>query len=225
MIKVSLSWLNLKPNLDNDGNQEEFLEYTLRIRKTFKEFKHIPDAVFKQWLWEHHNNYETLRNYAWIDYEEVDFVQSNWTNDQLLNINIINEFSDYVENRAKNKDTNDFVCEKEDKNSWIINGTWRVPPIVLDVSSIKEEIPTWSEIKSPYQLVEGHSRLGYLKSMINISKLGKAKVASSHSVFIMKIKQKLEEISDKEEIPMLGNVIDLTPEEIKRISDQLESEM
>ncbi|MDE5423361.1 hypothetical protein L3073_14165 [Ancylomarina sp. DW003] len=225
MTKVSLSWLNLKPNQDIYGNQEYYSEYIIRIRETFDEFAHIPDTVFEQWLWAHHNNYETLRNYAWINYEEVEFVLSNWTNEQLSSINVINEYTDYVKGRARCTEIKDFCCIEDDLNSWMNNGTWRTPPIILDVSSIEEEIPTWSEIKSPFQLVEGHSRVGYLKSMIILEKLGKVKVASNHPVYIMKIKQPQEDILGHQESTtiQLAN-ISLTAEEVKRISDELEKE-
>ena len=118
----------------------------------------------------HHNKIETLNNYAWIDYIEIEFVLSQWTNEQLSNVKIIEEYSDYVKDKSRHTDIKGFSCNDEDLKNWINNGTWRTPPIILDVSSIKEKIPIWSEIKLPYQLIEGHTRLGLLYSMINIEK-------------------------------------------------------
>jgi hypothetical protein len=108
MTKVSLSWLNLKPNQNNYGNQEYYQDYIERVRETLDEYAHIPDDIFEQWLWAHHNNYETLRNYAWINYKEVEFILCNWTNEQLSNINVISKYSDYVVGRAGFKDIKDF---------------------------------------------------------------------------------------------------------------------
>ena len=226
MTQVSLSWLDLKPNQDQLGNKEEFSEYIQRIRKVFKEFNHIQDDVFEQWLWAHHNNFETLRNYAWLNYENVEFVLCNWLNDKLSEVNVIEEFSDYVNGRASCKAIKQFCCTKTDRNYWKSNGTWRTPPIILDVSSIEEEFPSWSEIKYPFQLIEGHSRLGYLKSMINMAQEGNAKIADTHSVYVMKIKAKQEEEKfDKQENYTLLNDISLTEEEIIRISEDLEKEI
>lgn len=226
MTKVSLSWLNLKPNQDNEGNPENYPEYIERIRKSYTEFTQIPDAVFEQWLWAHHNNYETLRNYAWINYEDVEFALCNWTNEQLLNINVISEYNDYVNGRARCTKTDDFCCNDDDLNYWINKGTWQMPPVILDVSSIKEETPTWSEIKSPFQLIEGHSRLGYLKSMINLEKEGTVRLASSHLVYIMKIKQQQDENSDNHEsIYNENNDVSITAEEEKRIIAKLKEEI
>ena len=50
MTKISLSWLSLKPNQNNDGNQEDYSDYIERIRKSYKEFSHIPDLVIEQWI-------------------------------------------------------------------------------------------------------------------------------------------------------------------------------
>ena len=225
MTKVSLSWLDLKPNQDNNGNQEDYADYLKRIRKTFSEFDHIPDDVIEQWLWAHHNNYETLRNYAWIDYNDTEFILCQLTNQQLMDINVIEEYSDYVDNRARYTDVNDFCCIEDDLHNWINNGTWRMPPIILDVSTIKEQVPTWSEIRPPYQIIEGHSRLGYLKSMINLDTHGKAKVASNHYVYIMKIKEKQQEaLSEKVQCRTSDVNVSLTDEEFRRISDELENE-
>jgi hypothetical protein len=226
MTKVSLSWLDLKPNQDNYGNQEDYADYLERIRKTFSEFDHIPDEVVEQWLWAHHGNYETLRNYAWIDYKNAEFVLCQLTNEQLMEINVIEEYSGYVKNRARSTDIKDFCCTEDDLNNWINNGTWRTPPIILDVSTIKEKIPIWSEIIPPYQLIEGHSRLGYLKSMINLEKNGKIKVAPNHYVYIMKMKEnQQEEISEKLQCRISDIEISLTDEEFRKISDELDKEL
>lgn len=226
MTKVSLSWLDLKPNQDIHGNQEEYLVYIDRIRKVFSEYNHVPEDVFEQWLWAHHGNYETLINYAWINYENVEFILEKWTNEQLIEVNVIDEYSEYVKGRASFKDINEFCCTDKDLSSWINSGTWTMPPIILDVSTIKEEIPNRSDIKAPFQLVEGHSRFGYLKSMFNLYKKGKATLELSHSVYIMKITQPQKEvINNTESSTIKTNNVSLTAEEIQRIVDELEKEI
>ena len=184
MSLIHKSWLELKPNENEDGNQEWFDEYYKRI-KLKKEFKNIPKEVFEQWIHAHHKNYETLNNYAWIDYEKVEFKLLKWSFEKLENINIIENYREYSDSRAICNDLSQFCCCDKDLKHWKENGTWRIPPIILDVKSIIDDIPKWSEIKEPFQLVEGHSRIGYLKSMNRINKLGKEKISDNHKIYLM----------------------------------------
>jgi hypothetical protein len=187
MSHISISWLRLKPNENNHGNQEYFDEYYERI-KDIEEFAHIPKHVFKQWIWAHHKNPKTLENYAWLNYENVEFQLCNWSNSQFSNIYVIEPYKDYYQNRSNFNDISSFCCRDKDLKHWLTKGTWRTPPIILDVESLNDNYPTWSELNPPLQLVEGHSRLGYLNSMIRISKLGKQIVADNHEIYLMKLK-------------------------------------
>jgi hypothetical protein len=187
MTLINRSWLELKPNEDNDGNQEEFKDYYPRI-KLKRDYKHIPMEDFEQWIHPLHNNNETLRNYSWLNYENIEFAVCEWDFEELSKVHVIEEFQDYYNNRSIFSDFDQFCCCKEDLKCWENNGTWRTPPIILDVESLKSRIPEWSEIISPYQLVEGHSRLGYLKSTKKIAELKKGKIAQKHRIFLMKEK-------------------------------------
>lgn len=186
----SKSWLALKAIRVKYGDIEDyenFEEYYERI-KIKTEFSHIPEIVFEQWLWAHIDKEESITNYGWLNYEEIEFELCSWTTNQLININVIESYRDYYKNRASYNDLNTFCCTDKDLKVWKKRGTWRTPPIILDVQSISEEIPNWCEIVPPYQLVEGHSRLGYLKSMVTIDKLGKGKVAEKHNIYVMRLR-------------------------------------
>lgn len=187
MTLVNTTWLDLKPNEDNDGNQEWFEEYYERI-KLKRDYRHIPKDVFEQWIHPHHKNEETLINYAWIDLSEIEFVKCKWDISQFLDINIIEDYQDYFVSRSSLSDFNQFCCTDSDLNYWKKNGTWRVPPIVLDVNSLRNPKPVESELHAPFQLVEGHSRLGYLNSVKRISKLNKGNIAPEHYIFLMRQK-------------------------------------
>ncbi len=184
----SKSWLDLKPLRVKYGNIEKFEDYYGRI-KLKPEFLHIPEIVFKQWLWAHHDKKESIANYGWLNYEDLEFKLCRWTNKQLANIYVIESYRDYYKNRASYNDLSYFRCTDKDLKEWRKRGTWRTPPIILDVQSISEEIPNWCELVSPHQLVEGHSRLGYLKSMVTIDKLGKEKIAEKHEIYLMRLKR------------------------------------
>ncbi len=183
----SKSWTDLEPLKVEHGNLERFKNYYERIQpKT--ELSHIPKIVFKQWLWAHHDKEESITNYGWLNYENIEFNLCTWSNKKLSDIYVIENYRDCYENRASYNDFSSFFCNKNDLNEWKKNGTWRTPPIILDINSINENIPNWCEMNPPYQLVEGHSRLGYLHSMLEIDKLGKGKVAEKHEIYLMKIK-------------------------------------
>lgn len=181
----SESWLELEPLRDKYGNIECFDRYYERIKLKTK-FSHIPKKVFNQWLWAHHDKEESITNYGWLDYGNIDFKLCRWENKQLKDMYVIERYRDYYQNRASYDDLNSFCCIDKDIQEWERNGTWRTPPIILDVQTLPEEIPKWSELVSPYQLVEGHSRLGYLHSMFRIDKLGKGKVAKKHQIYLMR---------------------------------------
>lgn len=184
MPLIHRSWMDLKPNENEDGNQEWFEEYYERI-KLKREYQKIPKEVFKQWIHPHHKNYETLNNYSWIDYEYTEFKLVEWNYESIQNINIIENFKEYSESRSKCEKLSDFCCKEKDLKYWKEKGTWRVPPIILDVMSFNDFKPEWSELKEPFQLVEGHSRFGYLNSMKRISKIENEKFSDKHKIYLM----------------------------------------
>jgi hypothetical protein len=72
----------LKP-LKNEYEDIEFFEdYYERIKSKI-EYSHIPSKVFEQWLWAHHDKAESIINYGWLDYENIQFELCNWSNEQL----------------------------------------------------------------------------------------------------------------------------------------------
>lgn len=182
---ISISWLELKPNEVKHGNQEEFEDYFPRI-KSKVEYQHIPESVLEQWIHPHHDNWQTLHNYAWLDYQKVTFEEQNWKFENLANVNVIPEFMDFYLSRTKFDDFKDFHLGKENLSFWKEKGTWRTPPIILDVNSLKEKPPAWSKIIGPYQLVEGHTRLGHLHSMKRVSDLQRGQIAQTHKIWLMK---------------------------------------
>ncbi|MFT6064418.1 MAG: hypothetical protein ACJAYY_000267 [Paraglaciecola sp.] len=186
MKLVNPTWLELKPNEDNDGNQEDFSEYYKRIKNTKLDLGKFPKEVYEQWIHPHYKNGHTLNNYSWLDYELISFELVEWNYDQLKTINVIESFSSYTNQRGNFRNLNNFCCIEKDLNFWRNHGTWRIPPIILDIKSLGENTPKWCELKGNYQLVEGHSRFGYLNSMSEISKQKKYKIAKKHKFYLMK---------------------------------------
>jgi hypothetical protein len=176
----------MKP-YEDEKPPDRFEEYYKRILNDNR-FKHIPREVFRQWIHELHQDEYTIKNYAWLDYETIDFDLCLWSLNNLSKINVIENFRDSVFNVTGLTDYSNFSCIPEDLDYWIQQGTWRVPPIIIDWQSITSEIPNWCEWHPQYQLVEGHSRFRYLNAAREISKLNKGIIASQHSIYLMKAK-------------------------------------
>jgi hypothetical protein len=187
MKKIHESWNLLNPNELEKCEHFQFDDYYERISRIVI-FQHIPKLVFEQWIYPHHYNEYTIKNYAWINYENIEFELVEWTYDDFLKVHVIKAFMDYVKCRMALSDLTQFCCSQEDVKYWKINGTWKTPPIIIDLSSFGSKLPKWSDLKPPYQLVEGHSRLGYLYSMKRISELKKGIIASTHLLYLMKEK-------------------------------------
>ena len=186
MTLIHRTWLELKPNEDHYGNQEDFSEYYNRIRETKFDLGEFPKDVYEQWIHPHHKNDKTLKNYSWINFDLIEFEIVSWDFESLNKLYVIEQFQPYVNQRANYKNIHDFCCSGDDVDYWKTKGTWKKPPIILDINSLNTKIPIQSELRKSFQLVEGHSRLGYLKSMKNIETKGEFKLAEKHKIFLMR---------------------------------------
>lgn len=178
--KTSLSWRALKPkiNFDTiDETDESISEYCNRVLKVV----HLPYEVAEQWLYRLYFNPHNILNYGWIEYENIDFVLSKFSTKALKNTRVINEFTRYVEEIANCLPFDDFMCLQRDKQHWINAGTWRVPPIIVDVESFNI-IPEHADFSGKLQLVEGHTRFGYFLSLYRSGK----KLAANHKVYLLR---------------------------------------
>jgi len=187
MEKIHSSWIALKPNEDEKHADYGFEEYYKRILKD-ERFKHIPKEVFSQGIYELHQDEYTIKNYAWIDYENIAFELCIWSYHELRKVYIIEDFRGCIADENELTDFSEFSCNLADLEYWVKYGTWRVPPIIIAWNTINSEIPVWCERQPPHQLVEGHSRFRYLFAAQRISELKKGKVASLHKIYMMKEK-------------------------------------
>ena len=101
-----------------------------------------------------------------MDYEKITFEEKNWEFENFIDIYVIRKYREFFLSRKGFFNFEEFCVGKENLSYWKENGTWKTPPIILDVDSLIEEPPSWSEIVRPYQLVEGHTRLGHLFSSV-----------------------------------------------------------
>ncbi|WP_223788950.1 hypothetical protein [Marinicella meishanensis] len=183
--RTSQSWKDLKPQKDFNQfshNDESLEEYYQRLKTRFN----IPKPVLKQWLFGLYYDQDTVNNYGWIDFDKVMFKLSELSTDQVLKLRVIDNFQAHVDEGAGFNAYDQLPCQPHDTEFWRDYGTWRTPPIVLDVTSLNSQsIPLHADIKSDLQLVEGHSRLGYFHA---INKCGH-RLRSNHKVYIMTVKK------------------------------------
>jgi hypothetical protein len=182
--RTSTTWKALKPLRDFNAIQEgdeSPQDHYLRLRPRFN----IPFDVIDQWLYPHYYNVNSVNNYGWLNYDEVCFKETLMRASELTELNIIREYESYVKTREASAPFDDFMCKPQDKKHWQEKGTWRVPPIVIDVSTL-HGIPAYAEVKGPSQLVEGHSRLGYLLAMRRVCILTSE---SEHRVYRMYVRE------------------------------------
>lgn len=183
MDEVHKSWLNLSATVSEEIIQESFEEYYSRIQK-MECFSNIPKVVFSQWIYMHHHKNFSKKHYGWIDYEKVRFKLCELETDKLVKLHTL-EAHDSYKCLAEIKDFKNFSCKKKYIRYWKEHGTWKTPPVVLDVKSFSSVIPTWAEVFGEYHLIEGYTRLGYLLAVKAMAVEGKTIIAPKHKVFLM----------------------------------------
>jgi len=193
---INLSWLELKPNKIKGGNDEEFDAYYSRFENN-PWYKHIPKCVFEQWIHAHHDNLHTIKNYAWMDFNKISFEITFLKNNDLSQLYIIDDHIALVEDLCKSETFSDLELFEDDLHQWQEQGTWKTPPIVLDINTLPK-IPKYSDISinHEYQLVEGHTRYGYLLSLLKMSQKEGLNISDQHEVFLMKYnKRQIRELN------------------------------
>lgn len=177
--KTSSSWKELKPfrNFNgydaSDETEEEFFE---RLKPKYI----IPLEVLQQWIYPLYYDPNTVNNYGWIDYTHIEFTKVLFTIEQLLELHVVEKYQDYVDVKKSYQPYSGFPCIERDLKHWQEHNTWTVPPVVLDVNSF-DTIPSDVENVGPYQLIEGHTRLGLLLAMQRVGILEK----NEHQVYLL----------------------------------------
>lgn len=180
--RTSSSWKKLKPRRDFncfDENDETICEFCQRINGIIS----IPEPVAEQWLYVHYYNEQTVDNYGWIDYKNTTCTLSTITTDKAIKLRVIDKFKEYVRGIEGEIPFDKFRGSDKDKNYWIDEHTWRVPPIIVDISSFPSP-PCHADFSGHYQLIEGHTRLGYLLAMNRVGN----KLRENHQVYILRNK-------------------------------------
>jgi hypothetical protein len=181
------SWKALRPHKvfsECRSTDETDREYAARIGAEFG----FPEEVLAQWINPHYFNQNTVNNYAWIDFTTVEFTKERWTTERLCALRVIDDYRDFVEERAAMfTSIKDFFPTKRDREHWWSLGSWRVPPVLIDIEGLGP-IPHHSDIVGRFQLVEGHSRIGYLRAFARIGDSAEGQLAREHEVYILRVR-------------------------------------
>ncbi|MGM1435874.1 hypothetical protein ACS2CQ_23610 [Bacillus cereus group sp. BceL295] len=187
MITLHNSWVSLKPLRDENSMYFDngFEKYCERI---VKEIGDIPSEVLEQWVYRLSDDEDVTNEFGNIDYTKVKFELQEWCTNKMLNVKPTKFGEDFFERRIKElANSNGDIKQgsyghlKNLINHWNKKGTWKMPPIIMISECFKE-----NEYQTPYQLVEGHNRLAWIKYFaLNDSEL---KLAETHKVWVMKRK-------------------------------------
>lgn len=185
------TWHDLAYKGTDDLGREDKFEYLDRITN---KYPNLPAPVLEQWTYLHHRNSDMQRLYGWIDYSKVKFDLQSWTTDQILRIKPVSspearfdEYVDMTEDKIKSTKSLKKEYSEEIVNHWIDSGTWRTPIIVLNTQEIRV-LPQTIKLQKPYQLIEGHTRLGWFKAFNSFPDLQHPyRLANNHQIWLMSL--------------------------------------
>ena len=141
--------------------------------------KQAPQDVFDQFH-KHLNNQWMIVNYGWINFNDARWKLTAMNNTTLQNLNVYSDWQRSVDGRESDEPYADFRCVDRDIQHWKDHHTWRVPPMVIDVAAFPGSPPE-AEFIGPYQLIEGHNRLGYLRSLVRAGMMPR----QEHDVYLL----------------------------------------
>jgi hypothetical protein len=163
------------PDFEPEESLESYLE------KWPEQLDNIPECVIDQWCYRHNDIF--IKSWSGYKPENWDFELVKLDCNQIFEIEHLDgelDHYDYVGDEfIKHPYKRDFVA-----NYMLEHGTFPQPIIVaVDAGELEHPKSLPGEcMKEPYQLIEGHRRLGLLRAMINSG----VATAKSHKVWLMK---------------------------------------
>lgn len=164
---------------NSDFEAEESLESYLE--KWPDELDNIPECVIEQWCYRHNEIF--IESWSGYQPENWSFELIEFDNDEIFEIEHLDgelDHYDYVGNEfIQHPYKRDYVA-----NYMLEHGTFP-QPIIVAIDGGEFEHPRshpGEYMKEPYHLIEGHTRLGMLRAMIN----GGLDPTGSHEVWLMK---------------------------------------
>lgn len=164
----------IRPQLNENGlPSESESDYAARVQSYLPDF---PRAIIIQWFYDHP---QCIDQYSWLDYQSLQFTLTKFGNEKLTlpclacNETVV-QYRDHFlngDNSRRMKRIADYIRTE---------GTWPLPPIILDNPNSKLTAPNGLRYAHPYDLLEGNHRMAVLYALIP-----KGLVHSSHNVWLV----------------------------------------
>lgn len=145
------------------GKKEAFETYYKRFPQ---ELSNVPRCVVENWIYRHWQCFQ--EDWFWLDLSKCSFKKVTYNNDEISNIDHVGDWLNTLDfwgdelfkdkTRQENTYLGKFMLE---------TGTTPAPIIVAkNAHNIKDPRGSKMNMKVPFQLIEGHMRLAYLRGMI-----------------------------------------------------------
>ncbi|MGM0785988.1 MAG: hypothetical protein ACQEUM_17985 [Pseudomonadota bacterium] len=161
-------------------NPEDFEDY---YRRWPDELQTIPKCVVEQWI---HRHWDDFQDWIALNPHKWSWERREFTNQEILKID---HFGDWIE--QLHSEGTEYVSAKPRSETFVggymlEHGTTPVPMIVAEYSGHAVHPKGFKDdyMKEPYQLIEGHSRLGCLLGMIDSDH---PNLMKKHQVWVVRI--------------------------------------
>jgi hypothetical protein len=177
--EIRALWAGLKPvGYGNSWNSEPWEIYWPRVRHLIPNF---PDVAAQQWLWRH---YTSVLEFDWLWLPDLNFTLESWPLSRILA-----EIQGWPNHGLIESWTNYLRTNPQAENDWLVaqmvrEGTWPQPPMVIENTTDLQR-PDGFRLSAPFQLMEGHHRLGFLRALADTPEVLKA----MHDILLVRIPQ------------------------------------
>lgn len=145
-------------NFRDESKTESLPDYLDRVAPLVPS---IPQNVLSQWMYRHWRGFES--NWSFLDLASHRFEAEHWSTAQVL-ADINSRHMEVIERWGEMLRHNRYVRRSWLGEKMLSLGTWSEPIIVLEPGP-GDCYPDGQPLPRPYCLLEGHHRLGYLRSM------------------------------------------------------------
>ncbi|MFM5265997.1 hypothetical protein ACET9V_07085 [Aeromonas caviae] len=145
-------------NFRDERKTETLADYLDRVSPLVPS---IPSNVLAQWIYRHWRGFES--NWSFIDLASHQFECEHWPTAQIIE-QIDSRHMEVIDRWGEMLRSNRYVRRSWLGDDMLRRGTWSEPVIVL-ATAPETCYPDGHPLPHPYCLLEGHHRLGYLRSM------------------------------------------------------------
>ncbi len=160
-----------------ESDQESFADY---YKKWPEDHRHVPKDVIENWIYLRWGSYR--EHWIQIDLSVTRFEPSIMSNGEIMEIGHTPGWIKAIDDTFR-----DFFSNPVQNTSWLgkymlMHGTWPSSIIVLPNQGNLEH-PRGGKMAQPFQLIEGHMRLGIIRKLI---KTKFKKLEAKHDVWLMR---------------------------------------